>query len=411
MSRQISSQISESTPLISNQQNNECTQRRDRLYRHFCLQSKAATLMLFWMATVGIIYYTVVSLTVLLMDFKSESPDISIKIYAFVMYAVLAFVAMTYPLSGLIADVYCGRLKTVGISLFFIAAFPIFLCVLEIFLYVTKLQGLSNLKEHHYESIGTVVLGMVSLIVFIIGLAGYQANFIQLGLDQLFEAPNQYLRLFILYTAWIFRCTSVPFTLLLPLLYCSCQTRRVPLSMLVIIPLITSVTLIILLIISRWKRHWFYIEPGHQNPYKTVFNVIKFAKKHKHPRLSDAVPVPIVMIMYLLGLTLPSRGLEDLSQQNKLKMLKHFSGSLLFCFRSTIIIFYLPIVWLAHAVEYHKHTGQNSCTEGNVLLGTGSFMNIFSTLIVFPVYIWVNISMLCRRMHGFFKRTFNRYNF
>ena len=52
--------------------------------------------------------------------------------------------------------------------------------------------------------------------------------------------------------------------------------------MFVIIPLITSVTLTILLIISRWKRHWFYIEPGHQNPYKSVFNVIKFAEKHKH---------------------------------------------------------------------------------------------------------------------------------
>ena len=29
---------------------------------------------------------------------------------------------------------------------------------------------------------------------------------------------------------------------------------------------------------------------------------------------------------------------------------------------------------------------------------------IFSILIVFPVYIWVNISMLCRGVHGFFKR-------
>ena len=91
------------------------------------------------------------------MGFKSESPDISITIYAFLIYAVLASVAMTYPLSGLIADVHCGRLKTVGISLLFLVAFPIFLCALEIFVYVTKLQGLSDLKEHHYEGIGTVI--------------------------------------------------------------------------------------------------------------------------------------------------------------------------------------------------------------------------------------------------------------
>ena len=41
-----------------------------------------------------------------------------------------------------------------------------------------------------------VILAIISLLAFIIGLAGYQANFIQLGLDQLFEAPSQYLVFF-----------------------------------------------------------------------------------------------------------------------------------------------------------------------------------------------------------------------
>ena len=40
---------------------------------------------------------------------------------------------------------------------------------------------------------------------------------------------------------------------------------------------------ILLLVISYWKPRWFHSEPGHQNPYKTVYEVLKFAKSHKHP--------------------------------------------------------------------------------------------------------------------------------
>ena len=37
------------------------------------------------------------------------------------------------------------------------------------------------------------------------------------------------------------------------------------------------------------KRYWFYVEPGHTNPNKTIIKVIKFAKKHKYT-LFNAVP-------------------------------------------------------------------------------------------------------------------------
>lgn len=41
-----------------------------------------------------------------------------------------------------------------------------------------------------------LTLLLVSLLL-IIGLAGYQANYIHYGLDQLFKAPNHHLALFI----------------------------------------------------------------------------------------------------------------------------------------------------------------------------------------------------------------------
>ena len=178
----------------------------------------------------------------------------------------------------------------------------------------------------------------------------------------------------------------------------------------VIIPLISSVTLIILLIISQWKRHWFYIEPGHQDPYKTVFNiVIKFARKHKHPLrrsafayCDDYIVSRIDFAKQRFGGLFTTEQVENVKTFLRIAIVL-FSTGPFFALEVPSSFFIFPLFDL-HTLEYHKHTGRDSCTVGNVLLGTGSFMNIFSTLIVFPVYIWFNISILCRRVHGFFKR-------
>ena len=416
MNKKNPAQISESTPLLSAQSltNTKNSQRRHRLYRLFCLPSKAAILMLFWAAIVGIIYYTVIAIIVIAVGFNSQSSEHSISSGVILVYAFLAFIAMTYPLSGLIADVCCGRLKTVGISLFFLLAFTVILCVLEIIdnVYITKLHVLPDysLKEYH-KRIVTMVIGLTAFILFTIGLAGYQANFIQLGLDQLFEAPSQYLRLFILYTAWIFGCGSLPFTLTLPLLLCSDQLKHVPIYLIAVIPSIISVTLIILLIISRWKRHWFYIEPGHQNPYKTVFNVIKFVKNHKHPLrrsaftyCDDYVPSRIDFAKQRFGGPFTTEQVENVKTFLRIVTVLLATGPL-FVLEVPASYFIFPLFGL-HSLKYHKHIGRDYCKNGHVIVGTGSLMNLFSTLVVFPVYTLVNTCILCRKVHGFFKRIF-----
>ena len=417
MNKKIPAQISESTALVSAQTltSNKSSQRRHRLYQRFCLPSKAAILMLFWTAVVGIIYYTVIAMIVAIVGFNSESSKHSISSGVILVYALLAFIAMTYPLSGLIADVCCGRLKAVGISLFFLLAFTVISCLLEIFdsVYVTKLHEIPesdySLKDYNYKNIITIVIGFIAFLLFIIGLAGYQANFLQLGLDQLFEAPSQYLRLFILYTAWIFDCGSLPFTLTLPLLLCSDQLNYVPIYLIVVIPSFLSVTLTILLIISRWKRHWFYIEPGHKNPYKTVFNVIKFAKNHKHPLrrsaftyCDDYVPSRIDFAKQRFGGPFTTEQVENVKTFLRIIIVLLATGPL-FVLEVPASLFIFPLFGL-HSLKYHKHIGKEYCTEGHVIVGTGSLMNLFSTLVVFPVYIWVNTFMLCRKAHGFFKR-------
>ena len=47
--------------------------------------------------------------------------------------------------------------------------------------------------ESFFQQTEGVILILISLDTFTIGLVGYQANLVQLGLDQLFEAQTEYL--------------------------------------------------------------------------------------------------------------------------------------------------------------------------------------------------------------------------
>ena len=95
--------------------------------KHLCLPSKAAILMIFWTAVVGVVHNLVLILAFVLVDTRPLSPGISISANDYLLYAILAFVSMLYPLSGFIADVCCGRFKAVltGLCLIIICFYSI----------------------------------------------------------------------------------------------------------------------------------------------------------------------------------------------------------------------------------------------------------------------------------------------
>ena len=119
------------------------------------------------------------------------------------------------------------------------------------------------------------------LLFFVVGLVGYQANYIHLGLDQLFEAPDHHLGLFIHYTSWSFHLGAIPLAVF-PVVWCN-HPRPVAQVALDSVPVIVIVMLIVLVVIMRWKKHWFFTETVQENPYKLVYKVIDFARKHEYP--------------------------------------------------------------------------------------------------------------------------------
>ena len=166
--------------------------------KHLCLPSRSAILLLFWTVIVGMMYFLLMVWSAMFVA-SNPQPKAILSMYEPLPYAILAFVMMFYPLSGFIADVYCGRLKTVVISLSFLVITNLVFVGQSVFEAVLD-PDYSFLSQNILK----VILETLSLLAFVVGLAGYQANFIQLGLDQLFEAPSHYLGLFIHYASWAF---------------------------------------------------------------------------------------------------------------------------------------------------------------------------------------------------------------
>ena len=139
--------------------------------------------------------------------------DINISVYDSLPYAILALIMMFYPLSGFIADICCGQLKTIVVSLVILLSCLVFMLIA--ILVGETITGSVNYALTHYKGILFISL---SLFTFVFGLAGYQANCIQFGLDQLFEAPSQYLGLFIHYAMWVFQSGTLSFITLFSLM-------------------------------------------------------------------------------------------------------------------------------------------------------------------------------------------------
>ena len=207
-----------------------------------CLPSKAAILILLWTIIVGAMYHNIVGISAILV-LSNSIPNGILSQYEPLPYALLAIMMMFYPLSGFIADVCCGRLKTVVVSLLFLL-FCWIILLLSLFLLASILKpDIDSSSLKHNQGLAAVILAIISLFAFIIGLTGYQANFMQLGLDQLFEAPSQYLVLFIHYATWAFRLGSLHFFINFFMLICVNSQIKIAL---VIIQILIPFILIIL---------------------------------------------------------------------------------------------------------------------------------------------------------------------
>ena len=182
----------DSQPLLSPQRNQSISSNfRRRMYRNIfcqmCRQHKAIIIILACTVIVGELNAL---LQLLYGDSIEEFVPVSGKINISnsetspiaIVCALLAVVAMLYPVGGFTADVCCGRFKTViaGLTFLLISAVCIMGTLLGWFSVKHRdvLIPLNPLKD----VAPFYVFGFGSVPFLVLGLAAYQSNFIQLGL-------------------------------------------------------------------------------------------------------------------------------------------------------------------------------------------------------------------------------------
>ena len=183
-----------------------CIQYLMRSLKSVCILSKPVWLILAWTLIVSVIYTVLLFIaadfiiTSVGLDTFSESNPLMSPFC--ITQAVLAVTAMLYPLSGFLADVWCGWFKAVMIGLSCLL-FSIFVSVIILIWPQFSKGANSNFIVPFNKAAPFYVIGICLFPVILAGLALYYANFIQLGLDQLMEESSMHLSLFAHWAIWI----------------------------------------------------------------------------------------------------------------------------------------------------------------------------------------------------------------
>ena len=111
-------------------------------------------------------------------------------------YGLIGLIFMLYPIGGLIADLRYGRYKVIKLSLINNWVGAIVLSVGGI-LFSTYVYNDSHPLRVAYE-----VSGSVFIMLFVVGIGGFQSNAVQFGLDQLLDASSEELSLFLHWFVW-----------------------------------------------------------------------------------------------------------------------------------------------------------------------------------------------------------------
>ena len=403
--------MSESTPLLN--PSATCVTKYCKI-KYLCLPSKSAILIILWTFVVGTMYTFIKDLVALGVITSKYTHTTDVAILDLIPYTVLAIIMTLYPLSGFIADVCCGRFKVAmtSLTLFLVSLlFTVLSCITGTVLWASDSH--ITFKPHNIVDITLVLFVTFSLLCFVGGLIGYHANYIQLGLDQLLEAPNEYLALFIHYATWAFSLSSLIMSTLVGIGSCNYIRKTAHVWTLVTVPSTLAIMLLILYTISCYGKNkkWFYIEPAQQNPYKIVCNVLNFARKHKHPLQrsaftysDDYIPNRLDFAKERYGGPYTTEEVENVKTLLRIIVLLIAIGPIHVL--SVASSHYIFPLFAFHAEKGKNHLSVRDCDINDELSSvvTSGAMSSFFTSIIFFIYIWAIFVVLRRKIPKIFTR-------
>ena len=243
-----------------------------------CLKTKSTILILFWSFLTGILHWICSDPYSVIARFVKHDIDLDILIIGsvFLFYAILQ---LFYPLAGLLADIRYGRYRCVVGSLWCFTGGSLVLIVVGFTLGYSP--SYLKLDDHTWSyavlAVMLAIFGIPAIVggvFYISSIVAFNANVIQLGLDQLRDSPTEYL---VLYIHWYVLLSFAGFQVA-TFLISFCGFGVFAFVVLAYVLLIASLCL------GYFKsRTWFLTDTGSRNPYRLVYQVICFARKHTYP--------------------------------------------------------------------------------------------------------------------------------
>ena len=186
---------------------------------------------------------------------------------SYILAAMLATAVLATPFAGCLADIRFGRYKVIRFSMLTMWMSSILLTAIMV---VVK-----SLNLHNFSRI--ILLPFLSLLE--LGYVGFQANIIQFGVDQRYDASSNEIKTFVIWYSWA--CISSTGLVGTATFFISDEYKLLA-SLLVCFNLTIAVSSEILF------NNVLIKEPVTPNPFKMVYEVIKYALKHKSPRQRSA---------------------------------------------------------------------------------------------------------------------------
>ena len=369
------------------------------LLEHICVQSKPAALLLGLVVVVGAMH-TVYTCVFVFVALVWGSQHVLESLTVIISYLVMITTVILYPVSGFFADVICGRYRVLVCSTsLFIASFIVSVVAATL---VLGRKPLAILQLSFSDNIMFFLLLALFGLTFGTGYMCYYPNFIQFGLDQLVDASSGQLSLFV---HWILWADSLASAVLVPLASSfSCHAYFPVVLPACSVPFICLISLIVLLMFVCLKRHWFYTEPRQHNPYKTIFSILNFARKHTHPLqrsaftfCDDERPHRLDFCKERYGGPFTTEQVEDVKTFTRI-LLVLIAITPVFVFDVSSSLYGLPLIGVHIA-----HKGREYCSVSWILLESGALKYITSA-VTFPVYICFIFHFMRKKLPGIFTR-------
>ena len=233
-----------------------------------CFYSKGAFLVLLWMSLVTA---TCWSLVCLYDQLFSEIHDHDGSTYFKMALVPLVPFVFAAPLAGWLADAHYGNFKVFKFGVMFLFLVSVLVC--------TSLVLQPEIVKVTYLS---VVLANVAYGLMIVGECACFVTALQLGLDQMPDASSDNIISFINWLVFstcfgIWTCDSLWFIFE----QCAIAGSIVRSQIFSILPVIWMSILCCTMFLLASK--WLTMEPKSPQSFKTIYQVLKFAWKHKSP--------------------------------------------------------------------------------------------------------------------------------